>query len=422
MTNEKFQELRQELIKKHLCDHCLGRQFAMLYKGVPVSKIGAAIRKSETQEEVEEKLKQDLKILELNDCELCGDLFINTKQLQEKLIQKAKELEFKNFLIGNKIPNQVLEKQDKLWAEVGCEYCEPIKREINKIFGEFFEAKTNKKVEFKKPEVVFIINYETQGIDLQINDLYIYGKYNKLIRGIPQTKWPCRQCKGTGMYKGEVCSNCGGTGKQFQETVEELIAPKALQSAQAEDESFHGSGREDRDALMLGEGRPFVLELKKPKKRKINYQKLEQEINDYCKGKVKVNSLRESTKEELIELKKAEHDKLYEAIVKTEQPYKELKRLDEFFINKELKQRTPTRVAHRRKDKIRKRTVYSVKTTPIDETHFKAIIKAQSGTYIKELISSDFTRTKPSFAEILETPCVCEQLNVLEVINKSEEK
>ena len=82
-------------------------------------------------------------------------------------------------------------------------------------------------------------------------------------------------------------------------------------------------------------------------------------------------------------MKKAEHDKLYECIIKCEAPYKELNKLDEFFVNKELSQRTPTRVAHRRKDKVRKRVVYSVESEPIDELTFKTKIKAASGTYIK---------------------------------------
>ena len=289
-------------------------------------------------------------------------------------------------------------------------------REINTIFGEFLEKETDKVVNFENQDVVFLLDFEKNKIDVQINDLYIYGRYNKLERGLPQTKWPCRMCSGEGVYKNEKCPNCKGSGKQFDTTVEELIAEVPLKVAEAEDESFHGSGREDRDALMLGNGRPFVLELKRPKKRFLNFSELEKKINESCKNRVKVNSLRKSSKEEVVELKKAVHDKVYECVVKCEFPYKELNKLDVFFVNKEISQRTPTRVAHRRKDKIRKRLVYSVKTEPIDDKTFKVNVKAASGTYIKELISGDFTRTKPSFSEVLEDKCVCEQLDVLEVV------
>ena len=37
---------------------------------------------------------------------------------------------------------------------------------------------------------------------------------------------------------------------------------------------FHGMGREDIDALCLGEGRPFVLELSEPRIRDIDLDEL----------------------------------------------------------------------------------------------------------------------------------------------------
>ena len=101
-------------------------------------------------------------------------------------------------------------------------------------------------------------------VSLQISSLFIYGRYKKLQRGIPQTKWPCQICRGKG------CKKCNYTGKLYETTVEELIAQKALELTKGTDESFHGSGREDIDALMLGTGRPFVLEIKNPKKRNID--------------------------------------------------------------------------------------------------------------------------------------------------------
>ena len=40
------------------------------------------------------------------------------------------------------------------------------------------------------------------------------------------------------------------------------------------------------------------------------------------------------------------------------------------------------------------------------------LIKAEAGTYIKELISSDEKRTTPSFAEVLGFGAKCTKLNV----------
>ena len=54
------------------------------------------------------------------------------------------------------------------------------------------------------------------------------------------------------------------------ESVEELLSEPILEATNGWQAKFHGAGREDIDVLMLGSGRPFVLEIKEPKIRKIN--------------------------------------------------------------------------------------------------------------------------------------------------------
>ena len=67
---------------------------------------------------------------------------------------------------------------------------------------------------------------------------------------------------------------------------------------EASDTSFHGMGREDIDVRCLGSGRPFVLEIKGPRVRETDLEKLTEEINSESSGKVEVNSLRWSQKRE----------------------------------------------------------------------------------------------------------------------------
>lgn len=43
------------------------------------------------------------------------------------------------------------------------------------------------------------------------------------------------------------------------------------------------------------------------------------------------------------------------------------------------------------------------------------IVKTQGGLYIKELISGDDNRTKPSVCDILGVKSICKQLDVIEV-------
>ena len=114
--------------------------------------------------------------------------------------------------------------------------------------------------DFEKQDIVINVDLRKEPkVRIQINPLFIEGKYNKLVRGIPQTKWPCGKCKGKG------CEECNFTGKQYRESVEELLSEPILEATNGWQAKFHGAGREDIDVLMLGSGRPFVLEIKEPK-------------------------------------------------------------------------------------------------------------------------------------------------------------
>ena len=76
----------------------------------------------------------------------------------------------------------------------------------------------------------------------------------------------------------------------YKESVEELISEIFLDKTRGYEAKFHGAGREDIDVKMLGTGRPFVLEIKEPKIRKLDLQKLAKEVNEHSKGKTEYDS------------------------------------------------------------------------------------------------------------------------------------
>ena len=153
-------------------------------------------------------------------------------------------------------------------------------KEINRELGKALALNMNKEVEFENPNLVVMMDYTTGKVDLQINPLFIEGRYRKLIRGIPQTRWPCRKCS-----KG--CKFCDFTGKTYPESVEELIAERVIQVSKGKESRFHGAGREDIDVRMLGRGRPFVLEIKEPKIRDLNLKELTEKLINIVKAKSK---------------------------------------------------------------------------------------------------------------------------------------
>jgi tRNA pseudouridine synthase 10 len=256
-------------------------------------------------------------------------------------------------------------------------------------------------VDFKK---------EVPSIHIQINPLFIEGRYRKLIRGIPQTKWPCRKCKGKG------CESCNFTGKMYLETVEELISAPALEMSKARDSKFHGAGREDIDVRMLGTGRPFVLEIKEPHRRTMDFEKLSLEINQHAAGKVEVLDLKYSVKSRKAHIKTSSPDtyKVYRALVELDDAVSE-KQVEDLQLLHVINQRTPIRVSHRRADKVRIREVQNIESKILGPKTLELIIKSQGGLYIKELISGDHERTLPNVSKLLGTPALCVELDVIEV-------
>ena len=359
----------------------------------------------------EKSLKKETPKLDKN-CPYCNGLFFKTKEKTKKALELVKNYEFDTFLVGTKIDKKLIAKEENLWTKIGAIYAESLKKDLVREIGMQIEKKTKKQVDFKYPDIIIVIDFVNDKIELQLNPLFIYGEYKKLIRGLPQTKWFCRECMGKG------CKHCNFKGKMYEESVEEIIAKKILDKTGAEKEKFHGAGREDIDAKMIGK-RPFVIEIIDPIKRKINYKALQKEINQYTKGKVEVFNLKKSSKEQMVLLKTVKLDKTYEITFKCDKPIKEstLKDLEKSFMKITISQQTPTRVSHRRANLVRKREIKSVKCEKLAGNQIKATIKAGSGTYIKELVTGDNGRTKPSFSEVLGCKCEPIKLNVLEVHN-----
>jgi tRNA pseudouridine synthase 10 len=257
------------------------------------------------------------------------------------------------------------------------------------------------------------VNPFAEQVRLQVNPLFVGGRYRKLVRNIPQSKWFCSSCRGKG------CEKCGGTGKMYPESVEELISKGLLEAAEGEKTSFHASGREDIDARMLGNGRPFVIEISKPKKRFLDLKKLEADVNAGAEGKVEVSGLRFSSKDIVRRLKKAESaQKKYRVLIEFEDEVSEedLALLEEQLSNVLIKQQTPLRVLHRRADLVREKYIYEVKVKKVSLKRTEMKILCQGGLYVKELVSGDGGRTVPSVSKLLGNRAQPLKLDVLNVI------
>ena len=387
-----------------ICKNCLGRKLSKTIEGS---------NNIERADKVCSELDIDLDDAE---CVICDNLFDKLNDdLYKKIDDKINQLgiEFDTFLVGCQIDKDI-QKRDEEFSEKFDLTVETIKKEVNRLIGLGIWERYDKEAEFERQDIVFNINLKGKPkVKIQINPLYIEGKYNKYKRGIPQTKWPCSKCKGRG------CEECNFTGKQYLESVEELISEHVLELTKGREAKFHGAGREDIDVLMLGSGRPFVLEIKEPKIRNLDYKQLEEDINKINEGKTAYHNLHPCERPRKAEIKQSSPDtyKVYEAIVKCDSAF-DVEKLDEITKLNEIHQQTPVRVLRRRTDMVRVKHVLDLSYEIIDDVSFKIRIKTEGGLYIKELISGDDGRSQPNISEILGVSAVCEQLDVVEVSEK----
>ncbi len=378
-------ELESATLK--LCDHCLGRLYGLRGHGLSNRERGRAIRVIYAMEH-----NVDVSELYPERCELCGGIFDRLDEYARYVVERIKEYEFSTFLIGSKFADEIITKERELQEKYGNEG-EPIGREFNREVGKRVMELTGKEVDLKAPELTVIIDTRYDDIRLEVKPLLIYGRYRKLVRGIPQTKWP--------------------SGK-YSESVEEIIAKPVMELTGGEEHMLHGMGREDIDARMLGNGRPFILEIKKPKKRSIDLEKIAETVNK--SGKVEIFDLRFASRKEIAKLKSAEPGKRYRVAVEVDASEEEVRNAVRELIG-EIRQRTPTRVKHRRADKVRVRRVLDARVVEHSDGYYVIEVLAESGTYIKELMHGDGGRTTPSLAEKLGKIVSVKWLDVIEILD-----
>ncbi len=398
------------LAEKALCDACLGRQFARLSHGLSNAERGRALR-------VALGLARDEPLSPPELCELCINYFERAADWAQRGITALAGFEFERYLVGTKPPGFLVEAEAALRAELAIETGEPWKQAYNRAVGRHFDALAQEalgrpvRVDFRDPEVLLTVDLVWERVSVQVHPLYVFGRYRKLARGLPQTHWPCRRCRGRG------CASCGGTGAQYPESVESLLGEPLRALCEGEGVTLHGAGREDIDALMLGSGRPFVLEVKRPRKRALDWDEAATAVNAAAAGKVEVAGLQPVTGGAVGRVKEAEARKRYRARVAFDAPVgaEAFQAALEALVGR-VEQRTPQRVAHRRADLVREREVFEIRGELLAPQRAEVTLEGAGGLYVKELISGDAGRTTPSLAGLLGVDARVTELDVLDVI------
>jgi tRNA pseudouridine synthase 10 len=267
--------------------------------------------------------------------------------------------------------------------------------------------------------------------------VYIEGRYRKLTRDLPQTVFFCPECKGHARRR-RGCARCEGFGKLTRDSVQELVGWVFGAAFKTRKNVFHGAGREDVDVRMLGEGRPFIMEMINPKNLDVDLAALEDEVNRRNAGRLELAGLHWTEKSRIRAIKETPHAKEYEARIRVDGDVDP--QVFARFVGERLKvtQKTPARVAHRRADKDRERWIEFVSFSPVERaaasdgaaaaseiapdastsgSEWRVRLRTEHGTYVKEVINGESGSTTPSLSELVGLPCQCVELDVLAILD-----
>ncbi|MGH2639207.1 MAG: tRNA pseudouridine(54/55) synthase Pus10 [Rhabdochlamydiaceae bacterium] len=193
-------------------------------------------------------------------CELCNGLLSNLKTSAVETIRKLSDYEFETFLIGASIPQSVLDKEDELRSRLKIKGKESIKSQITRMISKQVEKSTGKKIDYSRPDLTVLISLTDGIITVNSRSIWLGARYRKNERGLPQRASECRTCNGLG------CAECNYLGRS-KDNIQNLVASFLAKKFEAESCNFVWLGSEDENSLVLGSGRPFYVEVVRPKKR-----------------------------------------------------------------------------------------------------------------------------------------------------------
>ncbi|MCI4345191.1 MAG: tRNA pseudouridine(54/55) synthase Pus10 [Thermoplasmata archaeon] len=382
-----------------LCAECLGRVFGRAGHGLTNPERAARLIGA----------VEGLAPVAGADCFLCAGGFDRWPTWSRRAREAASPYEWHRFTCGSRWDPELLAREEALWGLASSAWGESARAAFNREWGKRLAEETGAEGTTQGGEILFVADLLVGRVEVTVAPLYVEGRYRKLDRTLPQTRWPCRKCRGRG------CDACGRTGKTYESSVEELVAAPFLAATEAEGTRFHGMGREDIDARMLGHGRPFVLELRAPRRRTLDLPKLAEELATSAAGRVEVEGLVAADAASVRRVKEASPWKSYRVTFTGEAAVEKVKEAVELVPLRAIAQRTPTRVAHRRADRVRTRRIAEVSIVAAEPGRFTLELRAEAGTYIKEWVEGDAGRTEPSLTELLGVPLSVESLDVLEI-------
>jgi len=222
----------------------------------------------------------------------------------------------------------------------------------------------------------------------------------KKMRGLPQKRRKCRECRGKG------CNKCSDTGFMNEGSVEQILAQKLIEQFKGKRTKFTWIGSESVESVVLGNGRPFYAEIREPKSRHIEKSDMFKDEKGIILKELKVLDKKPKEKPNFI-ITFSAHVRFKEDV-------------DEGKFNMLKKALQSTEVEVRSLKKVFRKKIYDFNVERIDSKRAKIYCICDGGLNIQRFIGasnskSDVIEIKPNVSEILGTYVSCDVFDILDL-------
>jgi tRNA pseudouridine synthase 10 len=199
-------------------------------------------------------------IVQGSKCFVCGGMMDATGRVAEVAARRARRYQFRTFAVGVTMREGVQEREDELRSELRLKGKETIKIQAARMVAAQVSQRLGKRVDRQRPDLTLLADFGAGDVTVTARPVFYYGRYTKPA-GISQRRSLCEQCRGAG------CKKCRNTGFERKPSVEEGLRGKLGHFSGSQKMTFTWLGSEDRESRVFPPGRPFVVEVKNPRKR-----------------------------------------------------------------------------------------------------------------------------------------------------------